>query len=228
MAVEGPWSAAPGAPAGSVRTGSETYKSFYFFNSMMVSRLSSAYPVEDLAFARGVCLNLAMAHHMEAGPGALVYAETLAAGPADAEGLAALRTAREAPPVCSVQYMRRDGPKQTALVYAAGSELARLGARYVMFSQHDPPVVVGLLAQPALPAGPAEYSRFRVAVREMLSLHGLSSTISPLRPCRHALKNASFAKNEAGLSAEQRAQLFRLSRDDSPGVYAMACEFGEC
>jgi len=97
-----------------------------------------------------------------------------------------------------------------------------------MFSQHNTPVIVGLLAQPALLVGPAEYSRFRVAVREMLSLHGLSSTISPLRPCRHALKNASFAKNEAGLSAEQRAQLFRLSRDDSPGVYVMACEFGEC
>ena len=209
-------------------TGAEVYRSFFMFNSSMVSRLTSLYPGEPLAFARGVCVNMAVAHRMQGDAGSLVYAETLMAGPVDGEDMAGLAALRHATPCCCVQYRRRDGPKQTVQVYAVAGQCAKLAPRYVMFSEHGTPIVLGVRDQTPLPAGLATYSPYRVAVRNMLFLHGASEPSRPLHRCRHALKNACFAQHAGGVSEAERAQLYAMSRDDSPLVYSMACEFGEC
>jgi len=209
-------------------TGAEVYKSFFMFNSSMVSRLTSLYPGKPLAFARGVCVNMAVAHRMQADAGSLVYAETLVAGPVDGEDMAALTALRLSTPCCCVQYRRRDGPKQTVQVYAVAGQCAKLAPRYVMFSEHGTPIVIGVREQTPLASGPATYSPYRAAVRNMLFLHGASEPSLPLHRCRHALKNACFAQHAGGVSEAERAQLYAMSRDDSPLVYSMACEFGEC
>jgi len=209
-------------------TGAEVYKSFFMFNSSMVSRLTSLYPGESLAFARGVCVNMAVAHRMLGDAGSLVYAETLTAGPVDGEDMARLTALRHSAPCCCVQYRRRDGPKQTVQVYAVAGQCAGLAPSYVMFSEHGTPIVLGVREQTPLASGPATYSPYRAAVRNMLFLHGASDPSRPLHRCRHALKNACFAQHAGGVSESERAQLYAMSRDDSPLIYSMACEFGEC
>jgi len=209
-------------------SGAEVYKSFFMFNSSMVSRLTSLYPGQPLACARGVCVNMAVAHRMLADAGSLVYAETLMAGPIDGEDMAALTALRQTAPCCCVQYRRRDGPKQTVLVYAVAGQCAKLAPSYVMFSEHGTPIVVGVREQTPLASGLATYSPYRAAVRNMLFLHAASDPALPLHSCRHALKNACFAQHAGAVSDPERAQLYAMSRDDSPLIYSMACEFGEC
>jgi len=116
-------------------TGAEIYKSFFMFNSVMISRLTLLYLREQLAFARGVCVNMAVAHRMLADAGSLVYAETLMAGPIDCEDMAGLTALWQTMPCCCVQYRRRDGPKQTVQVYAMTGQCAKLAPPTPLGSQ---------------------------------------------------------------------------------------------
>jgi len=223
---------APPLEASCVYTGADKYKSFFMFNSRLVSRLSSLFERETLCFARGVCLNMALGHHMLADEGCVVHAETLSQGAVASEVMAGLTAARGGEPCCCLQYLRSGGGKQSVLVYDISEQVAGVTARYVMFSEHGSPVVVSHAdakpVPPAKPPPPMAYSAFRVAVRDMLFLHGASGPRSEFAQCRHALKNASFQQHAPGLSATQRAKLYVLSRQDSPGVYGMACECEGC
>jgi hypothetical protein len=200
--------------------GVDKYKSLFMYNSNVVSRLSSLQPDLGVAHARGVCLNLVLAHGMRGAPEAVLLAETLQQAPVTEATGNTLRAVRSQKPCTTLQYRDSSGQKQTVLMYKGPEEVCA----YVLFSAHDTPVLVGATGLEPLKGRPMPFSKLREAVGEMVFLHHESSTNRALRGCRYALKAACFTKYAGGLEPENRSILLALCNEDSPGFYGLASE----
>lgn len=238
-------------PANStVAAGVAKYTAFFMFNANMISRLTALFPAHDLGHARGVCLNMALATHMSADSNTVVQAETLTQAPVPPALYTALQALRAGRP-CAAVVCRGAQGKYRRSVYDAQelglgfAMFSKAGAPVVVGlaggverwrpcmpsnsvphaggvdgdwrhdkAQRPPPRPTPPVSTHALSAG---------AATDMLVAHAASAE-GALAPLRYALKNACYAKHAARLGADERAVLLALSRENSPGVFAMAAE----
>jgi len=200
--------------------GMEKYKALYMFNSNLISRLSSICPELGVENARGLCLNLVLAHGMRVDKAGVLLVETLQEATIAPEALQRIQAVLSDKPCTTLQYRDVLGEKKTVMVYQGPADICA----FVVFSAHGSPMLVGAVDPTPVRGARLPFTKLREAVGEMMFLHKESTDDPTLRSCRHSLKIACYEKYANNLEPESRSILYALCNEGSPGFYGLASE----